>query len=97
MGRCPDRLRDLVGGGRRAVVIANAADVAPSSDRAAGVRRELDALEELGFDAVELDLRDHFDGRPIVDEVHRHDLVWVRGVTSSPFVTRSARAGQTLH
>ena len=79
MGRCPERLRDLVRDGRRAVVIANAIDVYPSSDRAAGVRRELDALEALGFDATELDLRDYFDGQPIVDELRGHDLVWVRG------------------
>jgi dipeptidase E len=61
MGDHPEHLAALVGeGGRSAVVIANAMDDAPPDARRAGVELELAALAGLGFDAVELDLRDYF-------------------------------------
>ncbi len=81
MGSCPDQLIELTRGGNGAVVIANATDVYPPADRAEGVERELQALGGLGFEAAELDLRDYFDSTSaaVVDELRRHDLVWVRG------------------
>src|SRR5689334_1500172 len=69
MGDHPEYLTALVGesgrlgqdgAGRGAVVIANALDDAPAAVRRSGVEDELAALAGLGFDAVELDLRDYF-------------------------------------
>ena len=61
MGDHPEHLIALVGeDSRRTVVIANAMDDAPPDVRRAGVELELAALADLGFDAVELDLRDYF-------------------------------------
>jgi hypothetical protein len=60
MGDHPEHLAALIGAdGRNAVVIANALDDAPAGVRRSGVQRELAALTGLGFDAVELDLRDY--------------------------------------
>jgi dipeptidase E len=61
MGDHPEHLAALVGGnGRKAVVIANALDEAPADVRRSGVEQELAALADLGFDAIELDLRKYF-------------------------------------
>ena len=81
MGDHPEHLVALRGGaGRRAVVIANALDEAPPDARRAGAELELAALAALGFDAVELDLRDYFAGQQRL----RRDLAgvgmaWLRG------------------
>lgn len=81
MGGHPEHLTALVGGdSRRVVVIANAMDDASADARRGGVERELAALADLGFDAVELDLRDYF-GQ---EQRLRHDLggvalAWLRG------------------
>jgi dipeptidase E len=61
MGDHPEHLRTLVGeDDRAAVVIANALDHVPAKARRSRVARELAALADLGFVAVELDLRDYF-------------------------------------
>jgi hypothetical protein len=61
MGNHPEHLAALVGGdGRNVVVIANALDDAPADVRRSGLERELAALADLGFDGVELDLRNYF-------------------------------------
>lgn len=80
MGDHSEHLVALAGGNLRAVVIANAIDDAPAEVRRGGVERELSALADLGFDAVELDLRDYFDDA----ERLRRDLegigvAWLRG------------------
>jgi hypothetical protein len=60
MGDHPEHLAALVGGDvRNVVVIANALDDAPADVRRSGLERELAALADLGFDGVELDLRDY--------------------------------------
>lgn len=79
MGDCPERLVELARGGRRAAVIANATDVYPTQDRAEGVQRETDALEVLGFEAEEFDLRRHFDNSNVHEQLSEYDVVWVRG------------------
>lgn len=64
LGDHPERLVALVGeADRRAVVIANAMDVAPGDVRRSWAERELADLAGLGFDAAELDLRDYFGDR----------------------------------
>jgi dipeptidase E len=81
MGDHPDYLAALAGeSGRGAVVIANALDDAPAGVRRSGVENELAGLAGLGFDAVELDLRDYFGH----EQRLRHDLggiamAWLRG------------------
>jgi dipeptidase E len=61
MGNHPEHLAALVAGdGRNIAVIANALDDAPADVRRSGLERELAALADLGFDGVELDLRNYF-------------------------------------
>jgi dipeptidase E len=81
MGDHPEHLVALVGaGGRRAVVIANAMDDAPADVRRGGVERELAALTDLGFDPVELDLRDYFgQERRLRRDLAGVALAWLRG------------------
>ena len=81
MGDHPEHLVALVGaGGRRAVVIANAMDDAPADVRRGGVQRELAALTDLGFDPVELDLRDYFgQERRLRRDLAGVALAWLRG------------------
>ena len=81
MGDHPEYLIALVGeDSRRTVVIANAMDDAPPDVRRAGVELELAALADLGFDAVELDLRDYFaQQRRLRRELAGVSMAWLRG------------------
>lgn len=81
MGDHPEHLVALAGeGGRHAVVIANAMDDPPADVRRSGVERELAALNDLGFDAVELDLRDYFgQERRLRRDLAGVALAWLRG------------------
>ena len=81
LGDHPEHLTALAGeSGRRAVVIANALDDASAGVRRRGVEDELAGLAGLGFDAVELDLRDYF-GRQqgLRRDLGRFCLAWLRG------------------
>ncbi|HEX4059681.1 MAG TPA: Type 1 glutamine amidotransferase-like domain-containing protein [Streptosporangiaceae bacterium] len=81
LGDHPGHLVTLAGdGGRRALVIANALDDQPDTIRRVSTGTEVRDLGQLGFDAVELDLRGYA-GEP---EHLRADLagvalVWLRG------------------
>ena len=81
MGDHPERLVELVGDdSRRAVVIANAMDDAPPDICRDGVERELTSLTSLGFEPVELDLRDYFDDEQgLRHELAGVGLAWLRG------------------
>jgi len=81
VGDHPEQLAALVGAGsRRTVVIANAMDDAPQEARRSGVGRELVALTGLGFDVVELDLRDYFgDEEGLRRDLAGIGLAWLRG------------------
>jgi dipeptidase E len=81
MGDHPEHLAALVGGnGRKAVVIANALDEAPADVRRSGAERELAAVTDLGFDAVELDLRDYFgQEQQLRRDLAGVALAWLRG------------------
>lgn len=78
IGARPEVLRDMVGRGTRAAVIANACDVFESSRL--GLAREVDDLSGLGFSVIELDLRDFF-GQPerLRSSLAALDLLWVTG------------------
>ena len=81
MGDHPEYLAALAGeSGRSAVVIANALDDALAGVRRSGVEDELAGLAGLGFDAVELDLRDYF-GRQqrLRRDLGGISLAWLRG------------------
>lgn len=89
MGNQPQTLLPLVEGGRRAAVIANALDAADPSERAEGVVSEVESLRQLGFDALELDLRQYFgSGRQLAQTLAPFHLLWVRG--GNAFVLRRA-------
>jgi dipeptidase E len=81
MGDHPEHLAALVGGdNRKAVVIGNASDIAPADVRRSGVVRELAALTDLGFDAVELDLRDYVGQKQrLRRDLAGVALAWLRG------------------
>ena len=73
IGDHPERLAELLRGGRRAAVIANAFDRSPEF-RGEALAEELAGLGRLGLDARELDLR-----RDSVEVLAETDLVWVCG------------------
>ncbi|MDX1644026.1 MAG: hypothetical protein R3244_06675, partial [Thermoanaerobaculia bacterium] len=60
LGRHGRRLAELTGGGGRALLVANALDAAPEESRRAVFVRTAAALDEIGFDVGELDLRRYF-------------------------------------
>ncbi len=92
MGDHPERLLELLPRpGRAALVISNACDGYTPDDRAQGVERELVALQALGLEPRELDLRACF-GRPAAVAAALADaaLVWTRG--GNTFLLRHALA-----
>lgn len=92
VGDHPDRLVEMVGDNRRAAVVFNAADDYDPAERDDRLETELDALETLGLEAEELDLRDFFDAKgdpqQVADALRGFGLVWVRG--GNAFVLRRA-------
>ena len=91
MGDHPERLLDLVDARLPAAVIANAMDGQPPEVREDGVRRELDALSELGLEVEEVDLREHFGAADRTEAaLRRYGLVWLRG--GNVFMLRYALA-----
>lgn len=89
LGNRPQRMLDLLRGGTRAAVIANADDYKDVDLRATSVEREMNDLRGLGLTPVEVDLRRYFDRpdelRSVLEET---DLIWVRG--GNPFILRRA-------
>jgi dipeptidase E len=92
LGSASTELRRLAGRGVRAAVVANAIDASDPDVRAAGLRREVDDLEALGFQVEELDLRTVSPSQAQT-VLGAYDLVWVRG--GNVFVLRAmlARSG----
>jgi len=61
LGDHPEQLVEMVGANKRVAVIANSIDYGNDPERRkAGVQREIDDLNKLGFQAEELDLRKYF-------------------------------------
>jgi dipeptidase E len=78
LGDDPAALRRLVGAGSRAGVVMNACD-GFDEPRMVWPRERAD-LEALGFDVVEIDLRDHVgDEAGLRDRLADLDLLWVTG------------------
>jgi dipeptidase E len=64
-------------------------DAATPEVRLNSVRREVDALIDLGFSAEDLDLRKYFsDPDRFAVDIRRYDVMWLRG--GNPFVLRRA-------
>lgn len=87
----------LVGDGKRAAVIANAADawdLAGGHARESALTSDLVPLRRLGFDAHEVDLRE-FLGAPdrLRSRLEDVDLVWVRGGNTFVLRAQLARSG----
>lgn len=87
MGDHPEYLLSMLGGKRRAAVVANSMDVYEHR----GLETEFPTLARLGIEAEEFDLRDYFDARDrIAEDLSRFDLIWVRG--GNVFALRQAMA-----
>src|ERR1700683_1687427 len=82
LGNQPEELQGLVGPVRRVAIIMNALDNFPEQ-RALWLDEQISALRDLGFSAIELDLRLHFrrahDLRSLVGDLN---AVWINGGTS---------------
>jgi dipeptidase E len=96
IGDRSDELKALAKNSRAAVIV-NALDNMPSDVRASVVRREFEDLKSLGFDPIELDLRDYFDSdREIAGTLEGVGLVWVTG--GNTFLLRKAfRASEIVY
>ncbi len=60
LGDYSDKLIELVGNNKNAVVIANALDDKPIAHRLNRVKREFEMLQSIGLNPKELDLRKYF-------------------------------------
>lgn len=85
-----ERLRDLVVGSRLAVVITNALDFSVDVARKnEAVRSAINELEQLDFDASEVNLRTYFGNpRGLASRLDDTGLIWTLGGNS--FLLRSA-------
>lgn len=89
LGNFSDKLVELVGNNKNAVVIANALDDKPIAHRLNRVKREFDMLQSIGLNPKELDLRKYFDrGSDLQKALQDVSLIWIRG--GNVFILRRA-------
>lgn len=89
IGNEPRALHEVLEGGKRVAVIANADDLRSPKERANSYQIELDAFTSLGLLASELDLRNYFGKSEELQHFLRSfDMVWARG--GNAFVLRRA-------
>ena len=69
LGNHSKRLVELVGENKRAAIILNSCDLFPDSDREMRFCQEATALESLGFQTSEIDLRVFFNDRQKSNEL----------------------------
>lgn len=80
LGEAPGELVALMRGRTRIGVIANAADHLEPGKRESRLQREQMDLEDLGLEADEVDLRQHFDDRDRrPPDLEGYDALWVLG------------------
>lgn len=88
LGDRPAELLALTRSARRAAIILNALDNHPG-ERASWLKNQTDRLTGLGFNAVELDLRDYFNSPAGLDACLKDlDIVWING--GNAFLLRRA-------
>lgn len=91
LGNAPEHLIRLLQGRTRTAIILNADDYKSPKDRRESLAREVDALEGLGLEPRELDLREFFEAPGQLGAVlGDYDLVWIRG--GNGFLLRKAFA-----
>jgi dipeptidase E len=87
LGASPEHLVALLDPALPVAVIANAIDEDPDGRRPGGVRAEIEALNGLGLDAAELDLREYFQAPgEVAAALQLFGALWVRG--GNAFVLR---------
>ncbi|MGW0019714.1 Type 1 glutamine amidotransferase-like domain-containing protein [Rhodococcus sp. NPDC003382] len=93
-GADPAALLRVTGPPGPLAVIANAADSWPAQARQSSLNSEFGPLRELGFDPVEVDLRDHV-GAPesLRARLSEFRVVWVRGGNTFVLRAQLARSG----
>lgn len=92
-GNFSDELLKLTTG-RRCVIIGNAGDHKTVEDRAEKMRIEHEQLDAVGFESIELDLRDYFEDQSGLEEILRNcDLLWVRGGNSFNLIKALVKTG----
>lgn len=89
LGNQPERLAELAAGDLSAGVVFNARDNAERGEREEKLKREINWLNELGFDGSEIDLRDYNDEPGNLEaDLGKYGLLWVPGGNS--FLLRRA-------
>jgi dipeptidase E len=92
LGNQPQKLVQLAGNNKHAIIIVNACDEFNESDRQVRVQQEIALLREFGLHSKEIDLREYFDNSRRQQELSKMlteaGLVWIRGGNS--FVLRRA-------
>lgn len=89
----------LTSGPGRVAVIANAADGWPPAARSSAVLSEIRGLRDLGYDPVELDLREFVDrSSDLADALDSVDTLWIRGGNTFVLASRmeQCRAGEQI-
>ena len=81
LGNESDKLKKLVGKNKRAAIIPNALDFSTDIERRnAGVAREINDLQNLGFQPEEFDLKGYFDkASKLKKDLSSYGLIWVIG------------------
>ncbi len=88
-----DELTELVGGGARVAVVANALD-SDEGLRAAWLDRELAGLAQAGLSPQELDLRHYYEGRGALGTaLDGVDMVWATGGSVFVLIDAMSRSG----
>ncbi len=91
LGNDPHKLSSLFSINKKIAVIVNAVDHATAEERNERVVYEMNALQSIGLEPTELDLRKYFlDNHGLINQLSHFGGVWLRGGNS--FVLRKAMA-----
>jgi dipeptidase E len=83
IGNHPEHLVRLVGSNKRCAVIANASDYMSPQEREEKLAIQIASMNELGFQAEELDLRNYFNNKEqLAEDLKKYGIVWVKGGNS---------------
>lgn len=88
-GNHVDKLRELVGAGKEAIIILNARDYKSPEERNKSLKWEIEILNNAGFKVDELDLRNYFGKEKDLENLLKtKQLVWIEG--GNTFLLRRA-------